>query len=300
MDALFWEGLDKLPNTHPKRMELDFPPRVEALLEFHCIAFHADIGVLKQMYDDDVFGDKDKRREILHTHQHNMEMLMATFAKDMNRSWEDTMKRLRSSPVADSSESGATGWILEKAPPQPPKESVEVARKRARLADTILGPAEPKGNTGPLRGILKNASAGPSGVQPTVTSSFSRYTDERESKSPTLDDSDFFPGSFFRDQLLDPDDLPARAGSTRPQPQSAAAAAAAAAGYVPSRYASTSQQPQPTYEIFVPRARDDDDDDEVALRSTPRIFKSHVTRLTEQLEGRIDKGKGRAKVEGRV
>jgi len=166
MDALFWEGLDKLPNTHPKRIELDFPPRVEALLEFHCIAFHADIAVLKQMYDDDVFGDKDKRREILRTHQYSMEMLMAKFATDMNRSWEDAKERLRSSsPVADSLESaGATRWI-----PQMPNESVEVARKRARLSDTVLGPAEPKGNTAPsvpLRGILKNASAGPSGVQP--------------------------------------------------------------------------------------------------------------------------------------
>jgi len=99
--------------------------------------------------------------------------------------------------------------------------------------------------------------------------------------------------------VLDPADLPAkveRRGSTRLQPQSVAAAAATN-NHATSRYAPT-PQPQPTYEIFLPSARydedDEDDDDEVALRSIPRVFKSHVTRLTEQFEGRIDKGKGRA------
>ncbi|KAF7350345.1 hypothetical protein MVEN_01339200 [Mycena venus] len=102
VETLLWKGMDDLPNTHRKRLELDFPDHVEALLEFHCIAFYADINVLKELYDEDMNGKKENRMEVLANRRVKMEVLMASYAEEMSASWAKEKERLRTAAAAQS------------------------------------------------------------------------------------------------------------------------------------------------------------------------------------------------------
>ncbi|KAJ6608299.1 hypothetical protein B0H10DRAFT_2068353 [Mycena sp. CBHHK59/15] len=95
LETLFHEGSDHLPNAHRKWMELDFPQRIESLLDFHCIAFHTDVDVLKKIYNDEIISDKEKRKEVLRKHKAEMEKKMRGFSKEMKQSWTEEKERLR-------------------------------------------------------------------------------------------------------------------------------------------------------------------------------------------------------------
>ncbi|KAF8189779.1 hypothetical protein K438DRAFT_931035 [Mycena galopus ATCC 62051] len=106
VETLLWEGMEGLPNTHRRKLELDFPDRVEALLDFHCIAFHADVNVLKELYDDDVLSRKADKVEVLARHQAKMNRLMVSFAKDMNERWAEQTERMRARALLPSHRHG--------------------------------------------------------------------------------------------------------------------------------------------------------------------------------------------------
>ncbi|KAJ7152654.1 hypothetical protein C8R43DRAFT_1003195 [Mycena crocata] len=201
METLFWEGMDQLPNAHRKRMELDFPHRVEALLDFHCIAFHADIEVLKELYNEDIVENKDKRKEVLKRHGEKMEHLMATSAEKMRKDWADAKERLRSmSPqISLASSNGLTG-VNDSVSPRPTNDGKGGMRRHAHMTDppTILKATERKPKTAhspPLRGILKTAPAA-SGLGNIPAGSFAGV------ESAFLDDTSDEGESFFLKEMI--------------------------------------------------------------------------------------------------
>ncbi|KAJ7752466.1 hypothetical protein DFH07DRAFT_522045 [Mycena maculata] len=261
-ETLFWEGMHHLPNTHRKRMELDFPDRVDALLDFHCIAFHADVNVLKELYDEDLLEDVGKKTEILARHRAKMEAVMVMFAEDMKSRWAEETERLRSKR-ASAEWQGANDWILGASPP-----AKSGMRKRAHIMDppNILGSAErgaKRAQTLPLRGILKNKSVNapvaPEGLE------------EEE-----------FPGSFFLNEIIDGEDMK-EPEHHAPYPRDEIVLASHSRPQFPSAS-------QSHYEIFHPSITNDDH----MLATTPRAV-NNVARLTQRFEERMEKAKGRAK-----
>ncbi|KAJ7135887.1 hypothetical protein C8R44DRAFT_769238 [Mycena epipterygia] len=290
VETLFWEGTDYMPNAHRKKMELDFPTRVDALLDFHSIAFHADINVLKQLYDEDVLHNKEKRNEILQMHRSKMEALMTTLAKDMTQVWAEEEERLRSAQRLSANLSGwtANDWIIGDAPPT--NRGVGGSRKRAHMTDspTILGAAERKPKTAPappLRSILKNTSSSAPRVRATGSVSFNRHSDT-EPDSPALDegfDEGGIPG-FFLGEMMGAGDMEEEleASATYRGPEIVLASRSP-------RYTSASQSQQPMYEIFRPSVDNEDLPD-----TTPRAF-NNVARLTQTFEEGMERGKPKAK-----
>ncbi|KAJ6493004.1 hypothetical protein C8R45DRAFT_1095527 [Mycena sanguinolenta] len=214
METLLWEGMDGLPNTHRHRLELDFPDRVEALLDFHCIAFHADVNVLKELYDEDVFSKKAKQHAVLARHQAKMHALMVTFAREMNERWAHQMERLQTkaaqgSPAGPPLRRQNDGMIGHPPPPQNP---VAHGRRRAHITDdppTILEAVKQSkpDQSLPLRGILKKASADArAGVAKTPDSARLNEAKTVAVESLTFDDGDEsdtdFPDSFFLDEII--------------------------------------------------------------------------------------------------
>jgi len=292
VETLFWEGLDHLPNAHRKTMELDFPDRVDALLDFHCIAFHADINVLKELYDEDVLGNRGKKKEILDRHRTKMEAVMATFAADMKSRWEEETERLRSRSARSSGADCQTpsDWMIGVSPPTGSRGGAGgvPVTKRAHMADppTILGSAErqpKKANTLPLRGILKNRSASSSMAANDGSASSSRYS-EPEFESPIVEtgaDEDDFLGSFVLGELISGTEEDLDIGEPYLGPE----IVLASQSYP--RYTQTAEFQQPVYETWRPS------DDELSA-ATPRAV-SNVARLTQRFEEGTGKGKGKAR-----
>ncbi|KAJ7604240.1 hypothetical protein FB45DRAFT_62312 [Roridomyces roridus] len=184
--SLFWEGLDDIPNEHRKVIELQFPERVETLLDFHRVAFHADVAVFKELLDEDLRHDHAKRQQVLSAHKARMEALMKMYAEDFKNRWKKEKERWRThsrSTSAESAQSGIGG-------------QTGIPRKQTRIADTpvILESAAERKLTAPLRGILKNKSA-PEIKQ--KSPDYTTWTTYRDSDS----DSDDLPAPFFLDQL---------------------------------------------------------------------------------------------------
>jgi hypothetical protein len=294
VETLLWEGTNELPNTHRKKLELDFPARVEALLEFHCIAFHSDVDVLKELYDEDVLGNKEKKREILGRHRAKMEALMASFAGDMTKQWDEEKERLRlratQSSVAESPVWwGANDWMINQLPA--PDSRVDGGRRRAHMTDspTILRAAaerRPKAAQSlPLRGILKKTSTPASGVPNRPPLSNKTVAVE----SLTFDDDDEedeaeIPGSFFLGELETIDG--GKIGEeSKPSRQYLEPEIVVDSPNHQQLYASTSR----SYEIYRPQSTSDD-----LAGKTPRAA-GNGERLTRRFEERTDKGKGKAK-----
>ncbi|KAJ7028004.1 hypothetical protein C8F04DRAFT_1120728 [Mycena alexandri] len=268
MNTLFWAGMNELPNTHRKRLELDFPERVDALLDFHCIAFHADIDVMKELYDDGV--PSEKRKEVLAAHQVKMQLQMVDLAEKMHISWVEEKDRQRQrsaqSPAASSTWVGTGDWI---ASPPAPSDGV---RRRAHINDppTILGAAEQKksstASSQPLHGILKKMSTATSGLGDMAS---------------TFEDDTGLAGSFAGPYLLDEATANRELGEYQmsdvvEEPP------------IHRRWASTSSQ-QPmfgSYEIYHPK--------EAVAGGIPRSV-SNVGRLTQSFEERIGRGKGKGR-----
>ncbi|KAJ6590712.1 hypothetical protein DFH09DRAFT_1140102 [Mycena vulgaris] len=294
METLLWEGIEYMPNTHRRKLELDFPARVEALLDFHCIAFHADVSVLKELYDEDVLDNKEKRREILNRHRTKMEGVMAEFAEDMKQSWAGERDRMRSKPVHSPPSGfplsqGDIDWMMSASVP---------TKRRAHMTDppTILPAAEqnPKAALAlPTRGILKKVPAGSSDVRSTNPAWFN-WDSETAVESTTFDEEGEYPGSFFRDDLIVGNDEPEylETGTRYLGPE----IVVASSSHRDRQYTSASQSQQPIYEIYRPNTGRNDIEE-----ATPRAAKN-VARLTQRFEERMDtgKGKGIAKAKART
>ncbi|KAJ7336188.1 hypothetical protein DFH08DRAFT_965085 [Mycena albidolilacea] len=285
VETLLWEGMDGLPNTHRKRLELDFPARVEALLEFHCVAFHADISVLKELYDEDVLGTKEKKQEALARHRAKMEALMVTMAEEMKERWiqqtEYLHMRAAQSPPDESPARWEThDWLLSQS--SPPSNPIPSARRHARIADspTIFGGTPGQRSNAahslPLRGILRNASA-PAGAVP------SHDTVPVDSLRSDEDDMGDVPSSFFLGEMISGGDANEER-SLNGRGQYADEIVVDSSRY--RQYPSTS-----SYEIFRPRSTND------AVGTTPRAL-SNVTRLTQEFEER-ERGKAKTKAKAR-
>jgi hypothetical protein len=290
METLLWEGTNELPNTHRKKLELDFPARVEALLEFHCIAFHSDVDVLKELYDEDVLGNKEKKREILGRHRAKMEALMASFAGDMTKQWDEEKERLRLKATQNSAAKspvwGANDWMINQLPV--PDSRVDGGRRRAHMTDppTIFGAAAERPKTAqslPLRGILKKTSAPASGV-PNRPPSFNKTV---AVESLTFDDDDEeyeaeIPCSFFLGEIIDGGKI---GEESKPNRQYLEPEIVVDSPNHRQPYASSSR----SYEIYRPQSTNDD-----MAGKTPRAV-GNVERLTQTFEERMDKGKGKRK-----
>ncbi|KAJ7487841.1 hypothetical protein FB451DRAFT_1225653 [Mycena latifolia] len=292
METLLHEGTEHMPNTHRKRLELDFPARVEALLDFHCIAFHADIDVLKELYNEDILDNKEKRKDILDKHRSKMEELMATFAGEMHRSWaeEKERQRMRSAHGPNVLIQGTRGDWADDAS-FPTNSSAAGVRKRAHMADppTNNGAAARKPKTAPappIRGILKKPTAGASGVRNMDSVPFSRNKEARI-ETPTFDegfDSEGeAPGSFFLQDLIVRNDVPQEFQNKYQGDE--------IVEVTPKRrqWTSASQSQGPSYEVWQPGSHFNDTPD-----ATPRAV-SNFANITQQFEERMEKGKGKGK-----
>ncbi|KAF7350357.1 hypothetical protein MVEN_01340400 [Mycena venus] len=288
VETLLWEGQADLPNTHRRRLELDFPDRVEALLEFHCIAFHADVNILKELYDDDMNG-KENRKEVLANHRAKMEALMASYAEEMSEGWAKEKERLHSaaaaqSPLAQPPARWETNDWMTSQPSPPNNAAAAGAQRRAHMTNppTILGAAaEQRRKTAqsmPLRGILKNASAGASagGVPSRGATSNQTVAVESLTFDEGDDDDADFPGSFFRGQMI--------VGDTNTNRQYLEPDIAVnSPGH--QQYASTSR----SYELYRPRSASD------AMRGIPRAANgNNVAQMTQRFEA-MENGKGKGK-----
>ncbi|KAJ7151232.1 hypothetical protein C8R46DRAFT_1123633 [Mycena filopes] len=291
-ESIFWEGMNELPNTHRKRLELDFFPRVNALLDFHCIAFHADVDVLKGMYDDDL--PKEKRRQMLDEHQLKMKALMKDSAEKMEARWAEQKERLRQEQAAGPPDDAASHHNSS-SDDQPPVENTASAsptttqsgwkatrvsandgvRRRAHIDDppTILGATDRKANgthpSQPARGILKKPAAGPSSI-PFVDEIPGRFN------LPYVSDED----ALMRELELELDE---RHMSELVEETPS----------IQRRWVTTSSQqpmygspPSSSYEIYYPPTGD-------LAGATPRSV--NVGQMTQKLEDKIEKGKGRAR-----
>ncbi|KAJ7096642.1 hypothetical protein B0H15DRAFT_825873 [Mycena belliarum] len=269
MDTLLREGSNRMPNTHRKRLELDFPTRVEALLDFHCIAFHADINVMKELYDEDV--DKDKRQDILDKHRSKMEELMVRFSKEIGDSWAEEKERLRlRSAQAESVDlpraRDSYDWS-GLAPPPIDNSNAGGARKRVHMEDppTVLGaPARRAKIAQPalLRGILKKPSVGVPDLG----------FDEDDDDDPAI--------SFFQEHLIrviPEESAPLETENTYTGPEIVAALPA---------------QPR-TYELWRPDTRLNN----YTAAATPRTLSEIATPLfPSDLQSSEGKGKGKGRV----
>ncbi|KAF7300551.1 hypothetical protein HMN09_00940000 [Mycena chlorophos] len=192
--ALLFENLDSLSSALGPALrdtiERDFPARVDALLEYHHVAFHADVAVMSQLYRDP--ADRVRRRELLAAHQEKMESLMVLFARRMQ-----TQEGL---PVGGEELYGY-GYEV----PGEEKETVRWAddgqgqgnsRVRTRAEPSTPGPAQHE-----PRGILRNTattSAAPSGsafrpVNPTSRRAFVTTVPDEDDSDYDVDASDPIP-----------------------------------------------------------------------------------------------------------
>ncbi|KAF7349346.1 hypothetical protein MSAN_01724200 [Mycena sanguinolenta] len=291
VETLLWEGMDELPNTHRQRLELDFPDRVEALLDFHCIAFHADVNVLKEFYDEDVLRKKENKHAVLARHQAKMHALMVTFAREMNERWAEQKGRLQMKaaqgpptepPVQREANDGMIGIIGRLPPPQNP---VACGRRRAHITDdppTILEAVNQSkpAQALPPRGILKNASSG-ARASVAKNSGTGPFNESRTVaiESLTFDDGDEsdtdFPDSFFLDKIITgesaEEELKGSGQYLRPE----------VADFP--LHASTSR----SYEFYRPPVAHD------ITRTIPRAL--NAAQLTQRFEGTAASGKGKGK-----
>ncbi|KAF7289846.1 hypothetical protein MIND_01359000 [Mycena indigotica] len=104
---LFAENFDKVPASKiSQAIELDLPDRVDSLLEFHHIAFHADVAVMAQLYDPILATDKLKRRELLKLHQAKMEKLSVEFSDNitarLTQHWEQCQADIDDAAFSDT------------------------------------------------------------------------------------------------------------------------------------------------------------------------------------------------------
>ncbi|KAK7019115.1 hypothetical protein R3P38DRAFT_1290586 [Favolaschia claudopus] len=150
MQTLLFEGMDALPNTHRKRIELDFPDRVEGLLDFHCIAFHADVNVMKKLYDEDTCRSKAETQKVLAQHRTEMERLMVNLSREMHQRWVEQKQRLRMSNVQGSP---PLQRGINTLPPSSPIASLASGRQNIQRTSTFQKPTTTE--FPPLHGIPK-------------------------------------------------------------------------------------------------------------------------------------------------
>ncbi|KAJ7274917.1 hypothetical protein C8J57DRAFT_1313080 [Mycena rebaudengoi] len=206
METLLWEGSKCLPDAHRTKIEYDFPARVEALLDFHAIAFHADVNVMKELYDDDGIRDKETKKEILGNHKAKMEGLMKAFAKEISVSWANLEQERRRDkgrgqyssfhPVPEKF-SGTDGRRNQE---QQGNRGVHWASSSANHTADITKINSVTAQRG--RGILKNPSAMNSEPYGGKSSRF--YSPP--SISERSDESSSIP-SFFVDKIMGEDDI---------------------------------------------------------------------------------------------
>ncbi|KAJ7637258.1 hypothetical protein DFH06DRAFT_653011 [Mycena polygramma] len=274
MESLFWEGTEELPNTHRKRVELDFPARVEALLDFHCVAFHADVDVMKKLYDEDLLSDKTKTQEVLSYHRTQMETLMDTFAGEMKKCWTEENQRIRSRASQSPLSQSPAGHF-----PPSNSEAGGGRRRSVHMADspTVLEPAGQRprpAHSIPLRGILKKPVRGVPNQSPV-----SPFQETVAVDSLTFEDEIDEAGPFFLDEMIVEEavrDLEPKTRHLGPE--------ITATGNSRSRPAGTR-----SYEIFRPHATDNDMDE-----MTPRAASHHVADLTERF-ARMERGPGKSR-----
>ncbi|KAK7046576.1 hypothetical protein R3P38DRAFT_2874559 [Favolaschia claudopus] len=190
MQTLLFEGMDALPNTHRKRIELDFPDRVEGLLDFHCIAFHADVNVMKKLYDEDTYRSKAETQKVLAQHRTEMETLMVNLSGKCISVGSSKKQRLRMSRVQGSPPLQQGAVTLPSSSPTHP-----LAPGRQNIPRTVTFQKPTAAEFPPLRGISQAAGC----IQPSRAASNTRVAVE----SLTFDEeSDVdLPDSFVLDEL---------------------------------------------------------------------------------------------------
>ncbi|KAJ7053292.1 hypothetical protein C8F01DRAFT_1166967 [Mycena amicta] len=323
--ALFWENIDKLPERPEMcaRLEVDFTARVDALLEFHHIAFNADVAVMTQLYDDALAGDRAKRRELLRLHQEKMETLAVEFSDQMTANIaQDREYRLAEQNDAAIADAAADDWV----PPNMPMASSAKgqselhgpSRKRPRaetstngfapqatnvprgIANTDINAAFAQGR--PVKRATGNTTWDPAEV---VNSNRVRFAAPKSDLPP--------PSSFFQEHYIAPEELPAKLQAAYDEEadrnpmagihvyESTPAEELADKGIRVSASSLSSSaeygaRPASRYEIWTPGSQDQHHPRASAI---PRSFVSASDARAAQLDDLVDSRNGSAKSKGK-
>ncbi|KAF7324009.1 hypothetical protein MKEN_00622900 [Mycena kentingensis (nom. inval.)] len=142
--ALFLEN-----NVDPAAVEADLPARTEALLDFHCVAFHADVGVMMQLLGQrQEAGTRTSRaeaQEVLKQHRDSMERLSVEYTDRVMTEWlglegEDWASLTSPSPVTTNRSPSA------KAPPAAQNATASPSASNRTRTPAPLPPPAPGPN----------------------------------------------------------------------------------------------------------------------------------------------------------